>query len=86
MAWTAISRPRRSGTRQPGQTRAKAALRALGIVVVVSAFGIGVAELSVMELTGIALSLGLSLFTIRSRNSDLGRSNGRAAEGLFRRA
>jgi len=47
-----------------GQTRAKAASRALGIIVVIFAFGLGGAELFGIELTSVALPLGLSLFVI----------------------
>jgi high-affinity nickel-transport protein len=45
-----------------GQTRAKAASRVLGIIVVVFAFGLGGAELFGVDLAGIALPLGLTLF------------------------
>jgi len=47
-----------------GQTRARAASRALGIIVVLFAFGLGGAELFGTELTSVALPLGLSLFVI----------------------
>ena len=47
-----------------GQTGAKAASRALGIIVVIFAFGLGGAELFGTELTSVALPLGLSLFVI----------------------
>jgi nickel/cobalt transporter (NiCoT) family protein len=47
-----------------GQTRAKAASRVLGIIVVVFAFGLGGAELFGVDLVGIALPLGLSLFIV----------------------
>jgi hypothetical protein len=47
-----------------GQTRAKAASRALCIIVVIFAFGLGGAELFGTELTSVALPLGLSLFVI----------------------
>ena len=47
-----------------GQTRGKAASRALGIIVVIFAFGLGGAELFGIELTSVALPLGLSLFVI----------------------
>jgi high-affinity nickel-transport protein len=47
-----------------GQTRAIAASRALGIIVVIFAFGLGGAELFGIELTSVALPLGLSLFVI----------------------
>ena len=47
-----------------GQTRAKAASRALSIIVVIFAFGLGGAELFGIELTSVALPLGLSLFVI----------------------
>ena len=45
-----------------GQTRAQAASRVLGIIVVVFAFGLGGAELFGVDLAGIALPLGLTLF------------------------
>jgi len=45
-------------------TRAKAASRALGFIVVIFAFGLGGAELFGIELTSVALPLGLSLFVI----------------------
>jgi len=45
-----------------GQTRAKAASRVLGIIVVVFAFGLGGAELFGVDFAGIALPLGLTLF------------------------
>jgi high-affinity nickel-transport protein len=45
-----------------GQTRAKAASLVLGIIVVVFAFGLGGAELFGVDLAGIALPLGLTLF------------------------
>lgn len=47
-----------------GEARAKAASRALGIIVVVFAFGIGGAELFGTELASVALPLGLSLFAV----------------------
>jgi nickel/cobalt transporter (NiCoT) family protein len=47
-----------------GQARAKLASRALGFIVVIFAFGLGGAELFGVELTGIALPLGLSLFVV----------------------
>lgn len=47
-----------------GQTRAKAASRTLGIIVVIFAFGLGGAELFGTELASIALPLGLSLFAM----------------------
>lgn len=45
-----------------GQTRAKAASRALAIIVVIFAFGLGGAELFGSELASVALPLGLTLF------------------------
>ena len=62
-----------------GQTRARMASRALGIVVVIFAFGLGGAELFGIELTSIALPLGIVLFVIvlgiriwaRSRSVDI---------------
>jgi len=47
-----------------GLNRAKAASQALGIIVVIFAFALGGAELLGVDLTDIALLLGLSLFTI----------------------
>jgi high-affinity nickel-transport protein len=47
-----------------GQTKAKAASRILGIIVVIFAFGLGGAELFGTELASIELPLGLSLFAI----------------------
>jgi high-affinity nickel-transport protein len=47
-----------------GETRAKVASRALGIIVVVFAFSLGVAGLFHLDLSRIALPLGLSLFAI----------------------
>ena len=47
-----------------GQTRAKAASRALGIIVVIFSLGLGGAELFGTELTSIALPLGISMFVI----------------------
>ena len=61
-----------------GQTKAKAASRALGIIVVIFAFGLGGAELFGVEMTGVALPLGLSLFTIVLGIRVWARSNGPA--------
>lgn len=47
-----------------GQTKANTASRVLGIIVVIFAFGLGGAEVFGLEFTGIALPLGLSLFTV----------------------
>lgn len=47
-----------------GQTRAKAASRTLGVVVVIFAFGLGGTELFGTELASITLPLGLSLFAL----------------------
>ena len=47
-----------------GQTRAKAASRTLGIIVVIFAFGLGGAELLGTDLASVALPLGLSLFVV----------------------
>jgi high-affinity nickel-transport protein len=47
-----------------GETNARSASRALGVIVVLFAFGLGGAELSGIELTEVALPLGLSLFGI----------------------
>jgi high-affinity nickel-transport protein len=47
-----------------GEVRAKSASRVLSVIVVIFAFTLGGAELIGVELTGIALPLGLSLFII----------------------
>jgi nickel/cobalt transporter (NiCoT) family protein len=47
-----------------GEAKAKSASRLLGLIVVIFAFTLGGAELSGVELTGIALPLGLSLFVV----------------------
>ncbi len=47
-----------------GEAKARAASRALGIIVVIFAFSLGGAELFGVELTRIALPLGLSLFIV----------------------
>jgi high-affinity nickel-transport protein len=47
-----------------GLSRAKAASRALGIIIVAFAFGLGGAGLLGVELMGIALPLGIFLFTV----------------------
>jgi nickel/cobalt transporter (NiCoT) family protein len=47
-----------------GQASAKAASQVLGVIVVIFAFGLGGAELLGVELSGIALPLGISLFTV----------------------
>jgi high-affinity nickel-transport protein len=47
-----------------GQNRARSASRMLGVIVVVFAFGLGIAELVGVELTAVALPLGILLFTI----------------------
>jgi high-affinity nickel-transport protein len=47
-----------------GEARARLASRALGFIVVIFAFGLGGAELFGVELTGIALPLGLALFVV----------------------
>ena len=47
-----------------GEAKARAASRALGIIVVIFAFSLGGAELFGVELTGVALPLGLSLFIV----------------------
>jgi nickel/cobalt transporter (NiCoT) family protein len=62
-----------------GQANAKAASRALAIVVVIFAFGLGGAELMGVEMTGIALPLGLSLFAVVLGIRVWARSNGRTA-------
>jgi nickel/cobalt transporter (NiCoT) family protein len=62
-----------------GQIRAKGASSALGIIVVVFSFGLGGAELLGIELTTIALPLGLSLFAVVLGIRLWARSTGRAA-------
>ena len=47
-----------------GEARAKSASRVLGIIVVIFAFSLGGAELIGVELAGVALPLGLSLFMV----------------------
>jgi nickel/cobalt transporter (NiCoT) family protein len=47
-----------------GEPRAKSASRVLSVIVVIFAFGLGGAQLFGVELAGIALPLGLSLFVI----------------------
>jgi len=47
-----------------GEARARSASRALGIIVVIFAFSLGGAELFGVELTRVALPLGLSLFIV----------------------
>ena len=47
-----------------GEAKAKSASGLLGLIVVIFAFGLGGAELSGVELTGVALPLGLSLFLV----------------------
>lgn len=47
-----------------GQTRARMASRILGLIVVIFSFGLGGAELFGVDLSGIALPLGLSLFIV----------------------
>jgi nickel/cobalt transporter (NiCoT) family protein len=64
-----------------GQTRAKAASRALGIIVVIFAFGLGGAELFGTELASIALPLGLFLFVIVLGIRIWARSKGPTARG-----
>jgi len=64
-----------------GQTRAKAASRALGISVVIFAFGLGGAELFGTELASIALPLGLFLFVIVLGIRIWARSKGPTARG-----
>jgi len=59
-----------------GQAKAKRASRVLGLMVVIFAFGLGGAELFELDLTGIALPLGLSLFTIVLGTRIWARSNG----------
>jgi len=59
-----------------GETRAKAASRVLGIIVVVFAFGLGGAELFGVELAEIALPLGLTLFATVLGIRIWARSNG----------
>ena len=64
-----------------GQTRAKAASRALGIIVVIFAFGLGGAELFGTELAPIVLPLGLFLFVIVLGIRIWARSKGPTARG-----
>src|SRR5215471_12873671 len=47
-----------------GEARAKSASRVLGVIVVTFAFSLGGAELIGVELAGVALPLGLSLFMV----------------------
>jgi high-affinity nickel-transport protein len=47
-----------------GEARGKSASRVLGVIVVIFAFSLGGAELYGVELAGIALPLGLSLFIV----------------------
>ena len=47
-----------------GEARAKSASRVLGVIVVIFAFSLGGAELIGVELAGVALPLGLSLFMV----------------------
>jgi nickel/cobalt transporter (NiCoT) family protein len=63
-----------------GEARAKSASRVLGVIVVIFAFSLGGAELFGMELTRIALPLGLSLFIVVLAIRIWARSNGQAAE------
>jgi nickel/cobalt transporter (NiCoT) family protein len=63
-----------------GQTKAKAASQALGIMVVIFAFGLAGAELCGVDLTRIALPLGLSLFTIVLGIRIWARTNGQAGK------
>lgn len=59
-----------------GQTKANAALRVLGIIVVIFAFGLGAAELLGVELAPVAIPLGISLFIIVLGTRIWARSNG----------
>jgi high-affinity nickel-transport protein len=59
-----------------GQTKANAASRVLGIIVVVFAFGLGGTELLGMELSPVAVPLGISLFAIVLVTRIWARSNG----------
>jgi nickel/cobalt transporter (NiCoT) family protein len=61
-----------------GQAKSKAASQALGVIVVIFAFGLGGAELFGVELSGIALPLGISLFTIVLGIRTWARSHGKA--------
>ena len=67
-----------------GQANAKAASRALAIVVVIFAFGLGGAELIGVEMTGIALPMGLSLFAVVLGIRVWARSNGNGINALLR--
>ena len=65
-----------------GQTRAKAASRVLGIMVVVFAFGLGGAELIGVDLARIALPLGLTLFATVFGIRIWARSSRRLQDGI----
>ena len=60
-----------------GRTRAKAASRALGLMVVVLAFGLGGTEIYGMDVAPVALPLGLSVFGIVAGIRIWARSGGR---------
>jgi high-affinity nickel-transport protein len=62
-----------------GQANANAASRVLGIIVVVFAFGLGGAELLSVQLTRVAVPLGISLFAIVLGTRIWARSNGQTA-------
>ncbi len=62
---------------------AQAASRPLAIVVVIFVFGLGGSELMGVELTGIALPLGLSLFAIVIGIRIWARSNGNGMNPLL---
>ena len=66
-----------------GQIKAKAASQVLGIMVVIFACGLGGAELLGLDLTRIALPLGLSLFAIVLGIRFWARSNGNAGNQLL---
>ena len=61
-----------------GAARAKSAARVLSVIVVIFALSLGDAELLGVDLTGIALPLGLSLFTLVLGIRIWARSNRRA--------
>ena len=64
-----------------GETKAKSASRLLGIIVVIFAFSLGGAELFGVELSGIALPLGFSLFVVVIGIRIWARSRGQAPKG-----
>jgi len=67
-----------------GQANAKTASRALAVVVVIFAFGLGASELMGAELTCLALPLGLTLFAIVIAIRIWARSNGNGINAVLR--